>query len=68
MKNLVYAEVEVTFQMLEDKMVVIISDTGIFMVTTEENSKNYDEEFYPVDAEGREAYGIELKGNILTAI
>ncbi len=43
MQNLVYAEVSVTFQMLEDKQVVIISDTGVFMITTEENSKNYDE-------------------------
>ena len=41
-------------------MRVIVSDTGIFMVTTVENSKNYDEEFYPVGAEAMEAYGIVL--------
>lgn len=67
MQNLVYAEVSLTFQMLEDKQVVIISDTGVFMVTTEENSKNYNEEFYPVDAEGREAYGIRFENDALVS-
>ena len=67
MQNLVYAECSVTFEMLEDKMVLIISDTGIFMVTTEENSKKYNEEFYPVDAEGMEAYKIEFKDGILVS-
>lgn len=67
MQNLVYAEVSVTFQMLEDKLVVIISDTGVFMVTTEENSKNYNEEFYPVDAEGMEAYGIRFESGMLVS-
>jgi hypothetical protein len=66
MQNLVYAECSVTFQMLEDKLVVIISDTGVFMVTTEENSKHYDEEFYPVNAEGIEAYGIRFDGVVMT--
>jgi len=41
----------ITFTMLEDPKVVIISDTGIFTITTEENSKKYDKEFYPVCAE-----------------
>ncbi len=47
--------------MLEDLKVVIISDTGIFTITTEKNSKKYDEEFFPVCVEAIEAYGIGLK-------
>lgn len=68
--QLVYAEVMngITFTMLEDPKVVIISDTGIFMVTTEENSKKYNEEFYPVCAEAMEAYGIEINDRIVTSI
>ena len=60
--QLVYAEVMngITFTMLEDPKVVIISDTGIFMVTTEENSKKYDEEFHPVCAEAMDAYNLTL--------
>ena len=66
MENLVYAECSVTFDMLEDKMVAIISDTGIFIVTTMENSKKYDEEFYAVDTEGMKAYNIRLEnGRVL---
>ena len=65
MKNvqLVYADVMngITFTMLEDPKVVIISDTGLFIVTTEENSKKYDEEFHPVCAEAMDAYSKELR-------
>jgi len=59
----------VTMKMLADKLVVIISDNAMFLVSTEENSKRYDEEFYPVTKEGREAYNIEfnLKRNMLIA-
>ena len=65
--QLVYAEIMdgVTMSMLEDKQVAIISDTGVFMVTTEENSKNYNEEFYPVDAEAIKEYGIRFKNGRL---
>jgi len=58
--QLVYAEIMdgVTMSMLEDKQVVIISDGALFIVTTEENSKKYEGEFYPVGAEAIEAYGI----------
>lgn len=58
--QLVYAEVMngITFSMLEDPQVVIISDNSVFIVTTKENSKNYDEVFYPVDEEGIEAYDL----------
>lgn len=60
--QLVYAEVMngITLAMLEDKLVQIISDNGVFLVTTEENSKQYDEEFYPVSVEAIEVYGINL--------
>lgn len=63
MENLVCTELTsaVTFQMLEDKMVCIIADNGLFLVTTEENSKKYKEDFYPVDVEGQKAYGIVVR-------
>ena len=66
--QLVYAEVMngVTLDMLGDPLVAIISDTGVFMVTTEENSKKYDEDFYPVSAEAREAYGIRMENGRVT--
>ena len=64
--QLVYAEVMngITFSMMEDPLVQIISDTGVFIVTTLEISKQYpDEDFYPVCLEAIEAYGITL-GNL----
>jgi len=65
--QLVYAEImnDITDAMREDPLLVIISDTGVFMVTTEENSKNYDEDFYPVGAEGRDAYGFYMESGVL---
>lgn len=61
--QLVYAEVMngITEAMRNDPLVVIISDTGVFVVTTEENSVKYNEDFYPVDAEAKEAYGIRVE-------
>lgn len=58
--KLVYAEVMngITFSMMEDPLVRIISDTGVFIVTTLENSKKYALDFYPVCAEAMEAYGL----------
>lgn len=58
--QLVYAEVMngISEAMRNDPLVAIISDTGVFIVTTEENSQKYDEEFYPVSAEARNAYCI----------
>jgi hypothetical protein len=54
MKNLVYSELmgSVTFEMLEDKLVLLIQDNSVFLFTTEENSEKYNEEFCPVIAEG----------------
>jgi hypothetical protein len=53
--------------MLEDKLVLLISDNAMFMVTTKENSKKYDEEFYPVTAEGIEGYNIEFRDGVLVS-
>ena len=65
--QLVYAEVMngVTLQMLGDPLVAIISDTGVFMVTTELNSKKFNEDFYPVDAEAKKVYGIHFENGTL---
>lgn len=65
--QLVYAEVMngITEAMRNDPLVVIISDTGVFVVTTEENSVKYNEDFYPVDAEAKEVYGIRLVNSTL---
>lgn len=52
----------VTFNMLLDKQILIISDNAIFIVSTPENAVNYpNEEFYPVDEEVMKAYEIEVK-------
>lgn len=65
--KLVYAEVMngISFSMLDDKLVQIISDTGVFIVTTVENSKRYDLDFYPVDKDAIEAYNLKSIGKIL---
>lgn len=46
--------------MLQGKKAVIIYGNGAFLVTTEENSHKYNEEFYTVCAEPIEAYHIKL--------
>lgn len=57
--QLVYAEIDfVTPTMREDALVQIISDNAVFLVTTEENSRQYPLDFYAVDAEAMEAYEI----------
>jgi hypothetical protein len=45
--QLVYAELMngVTLDILGDPLLAIISETGVFMVTTEENSVKYNEDF-----------------------
>jgi hypothetical protein len=50
---------------LENKLGRRVSDTGVFIITAEENSKRYEEDFYPVDAEGIDAYGIRFKDGVL---
>lgn len=68
--QLVYAEVMngVNLDVISDPLVVVISDTGVFMVTTEGNSKTYEEEFYPVSAEGIEAYKVRIENGVMVAI
>lgn len=58
----------VTFEMLLDKQLLIISDNAIFIVSTPENAVNYpNETFYPVDGEAMEAYEIrEENGRIVS--
>lgn len=60
--QLVYAEVMdgITIEMMADPLVRIISDTGVFIVTTIENSKRYQMDFYPLSAEVMEAYGLRI--------
>jgi hypothetical protein len=64
---LVYAEVIdfITDEMREDPLVQLISDGAIFFVTTVENSKRYDLDFYPVHKDGMEAYGLRIENGKL---
>lgn len=66
--QLVYAEVMngISLDMLGDPLVAIISDTGVFIVTTNENSLKYNEDFYPVCEEAEKAYGVWFEGGVLT--
>lgn len=49
----------ITFSMMEDPLVLIISDTGVFIVTTLENLKQYTLDFFPVCKEAIKAYGLK---------
>lgn len=67
--QLVYSEVMngISFSMLEDKLVQIISDGAVFLVTTIENSRQYSLDFYPVDSEGMKAYSLRIeKGRLIS--
>ena len=58
--QLVYAEIDfVTPTMREDILVQIISDMGVFIVTTEENRRQYPLDFYPLGVEAMEVYNLE---------
>lgn len=60
--QLMYAELinGVTEQMKEDKQVQIVSDVGLFLVTTRSNTSNYPElVFEEIDKEAIEAYHIK---------
>lgn len=63
MENLVYAELmgSVTFDMLADRKLLILSDNAIFIITFEENAVNYTSEtFYPVGEEAIRDYEIKV--------
>lgn len=63
-EKLVYAEIDsVTEQMRNDKNVLIISDTGLFLVCTKGTSKWYNEKFYTVPVEAIKSYQIRRNGN-----
>ncbi len=62
MKKLVFAELVegVSFQMMEDRKVVIVSDGAFFLVTTEEHSKEYPEPDFDVVPDcAIEQYGLQ---------
>jgi len=61
MEKLVYAEIgRVTDVMRRDSRVLLIGDTGLFLVTTESHSKHYFEEFHEVVPEAIDDYQIVL--------
>ncbi len=62
MKNLVFAELVdgATDQMTQDPKVYILSDTGLFLVTTPEYASTYPElEFLEVDEESYDLYNLK---------
>lgn len=58
MENLVCAELSngISSDMFQDKMVTIINDGALFVVTTEKNATKYREDFYPMDADTMKMY------------
>ena len=64
MEKLLYTELidSVTFDMLADKKLLILSDNAIFIITFEENAVNYpNEEFYEVTDYARKEYEIRIE-------
>lgn len=70
MQNLVYAELthSLTFEMMEDKELLIIKDNGIFIITRESHADTYPElEFEEVCQEAIRDYGIsEINGRLVS--
>lgn len=70
MQNLVYAELthSLTFEMMEDKELLIINDNGIFIITRESHAHTYPElEFEEVCQEAIWDYGIsEVNGRLVS--
>jgi len=63
-EKIVFAEINsVTEQMRNDTNVLIISDTGLFLVCTKQTSKWYNEKFHTVPVEAIKAYQIKRNGN-----
>ncbi len=70
MKRLVYAEFKgtMTFDIMMDKNILIISDGSVFFITTEEHAVNYpDEEFDLISDYALREYGIRwLDGRLIS--
>jgi len=64
MTNLVWAEITTFSQdMRSDIHARVVSDTGLFLVTTPENAERYNhEEFFPLDEESAFIYRDQLQG------
>jgi len=69
MEKLVYAEIgRVTDVMRRDSRVLLIGDTGLFLVTTESHSKHYFEEFHEVVKQAIDDYQITLKDGQVSSL
>jgi hypothetical protein len=70
MENLVYAELmgRLTMEMMMDNRLLILGDTGLFIITFEDNAVNYpNETFYEVCEEAIRDYEIVVKnGRIIS--
>ena len=70
MKRLVYAQFQgtLTLEMMMDKDILILSDSGVFLITTEEHAVNYpDEEFDLISDYALQEYGIRwLNGRLIS--
>ncbi len=70
MKRLVYAQFQgtLTLEMMMDKDILILSDSGVFLITTEEHAVNYpDEEFDLISDYALHEYGIRwLNGRLIS--
>ena len=71
MENLVCAELVngLSLEMLQDKMVLVLNDGGLFVITTVENSEHYTETFYPLDSEVQNLFNIVVEnGKVVSKI
>jgi len=66
MNELVYTELTtgLPIDLLQDKKLLIISDSSIFIVATKSHSKHYNYNFDPVPIEALEAYNIVLENGM----
>jgi hypothetical protein len=70
MKRLVFAEFQgtLTFDMMMDKDILILSDGSVFLITTEEHALKYpEEEFDEISEYAKNEYGIRwLDGRLIS--
>lgn len=69
MEKLVFAQLSgcVTFEMLEDRNLTIVQNNGVYIITTEENSKRYSEEFHSLNRTDGDPYfqsGVNVAKNL----